>query len=174
MSKLAIEIVVVALGVCLLIGCSSEQAKKEPPEAGASAAGEKYLLAAEPAGALNVADIAATANDQQEVTVVGRIGGSANPWVEDRAAFTIVDMSVDHCPPEEGCPTPWDYCCSRILVPNSTVMVQVVDGKGDAVPTDARKLLGLKELQTVVVHGHVKSESDDSFVLLADGIHVKQ
>ena len=174
MSKNALQALVFALGVALLLGCSSEPATTDAPQAGASPAGAKYLLEAEPSGALNVADMAASAKDQQEVTVVGRIGGSANPWVEDVAAFTIVDMSLEHCAPDEGCPTPWDYCCSINTLPNSTVMVQVVDEKGDVLPTDARKLLGLKELQTIVVNGRLKAESDDSLVLLADGIHVKQ
>lgn len=37
-------------------------------------------------------------------------------------------------------------------------MVKVVDSSGKPLATDARKLLGLKELQTVVVHGVAKRD----------------
>ena len=47
------------------------------------------------------------ANDD-DVLIVGRIGGSSNPWIEGRAAFTIVDLSVKSCNDtlDDKCPTP--------------------------------------------------------------------
>ncbi len=43
----------------------------------------------------------------------GRIGGSEKPFVDGLAAFTIVDLKVPYCADDEGCPTPWDYCCNQ-------------------------------------------------------------
>jgi hypothetical protein len=113
------------------------------------------------------------AKDADEVTLVGRIGGDANPWVEGQAAFLIVDSALQPCKDEEGCPTPWDYCCSMDLLPENKAMVKVVDSSGKTVATDARQLLGIKELQTVVVHGRAKRDEGGNLTVLADGIFVR-
>ena len=157
-----------------IIGCSSEPASKENPSTRATPAGQKYLLADEPKGAQAVTEVGESSKDDQQVTVVGRIGGSAKPWIEGMAAFTIVDESLEPCAPDEGCPTPWDYCCSINSIPKAALMVQVVDEGGKPLQSDAREMLGLKELQTVVVQGRVQRDADDSIVVLADGIHVKK
>ncbi len=52
-------------------------------------------------------------------------------------------------------------------------MVKVVDDGGKTVATDARKLLGLKELQTVVVRGRAKRDEAGNVTVLADGIFVR-
>ena len=162
------------LALCaMLAGCSSESRKKDASASGATPLGKQYLLAGEPEGAQAVAEVGENAKDEQEVTVMGRIGGSADPWVDGMAAFTIVDASLDPCAPDEGCPTPWDYCCSINTIPKAALMVQVVDQSGNPLKYDAREMLGLKELQTVVVQGRVKREGDDSIVLLATGIHIQ-
>ncbi|MEX0587007.1 MAG: hypothetical protein WD176_10205, partial [Pirellulales bacterium] len=62
-----------------------------------SADGEKYRLDSEPAGAQDVAAVRADAADGDDVVVVGRIGGDVDPWVEGRAAITIVDTSIRAC-----------------------------------------------------------------------------
>ena len=54
--------------------------------------------------------------EQDEVVLVGRIGGSEAPFVDGLAAFTIVDAKVPPCSAEEGCETPWDYCCEQDAV----------------------------------------------------------
>jgi len=73
--------------------------------------GSKYLLAAEPEGARGVIDARKNAKDGEDIVLVGRIGGSPDPWVAGRAAFSIVDASVKSCT-EQGCdcPKPWDFC----------------------------------------------------------------
>jgi len=52
-------------------------------------------------------------------------------------------------------------------------MVKVVDATGKSVGTDARKLLGLKELLTVVVHGRAKRDEAGNLTVLADGVFVR-
>jgi len=107
--------------------------------------------------------------------VVGRIGGSANPWVEGRAAFSIVDLSLKACSDREGdeCAMPWDYCCETDLLPKATVLVKVVDDSGNLVATDARELLQAKELQTVVVEGKAKRDEAGNLTVLAGGVYAK-
>jgi hypothetical protein len=51
--------------------------------------------------------------------------------------------------------------------------VKVVGDDGRPVPTDARQLLGIKELQTVVVHGRAKRDDAGNLTVLADGVYVR-
>src|SRR5688500_19551994 len=98
----------VAVGVA---GCSRRQVHTIV-DSDVSAIGANYLVDSEPADAKPVAE-AIGADDEAEVTVVGRIGGSENPWVDDMAAFTIVDPSLKACSdiPGDMCEKHWDYCC---------------------------------------------------------------
>jgi hypothetical protein len=159
--------------LCILVGCGTSPA----PEAvsAPSADGKAFVLAIEPAAPKDVKDARADAQDADEITVVGRIGGDTNPWIEGQAAFMVVDNSLKPCneKDDDGCPTPWDYCCDADALPTHKALVKIVDAEGKTVPTDARKLLGLKELQTVVVHGKAKRDEAGNLTVLADGIYVR-
>lgn len=166
---------VVAVGA-MAIGCGQTHTGTVPQasqsSAAPSAAGKEILLAEEPADAKPVADARETAEDGAEVTVLGRIGGGMNPWVEGRAAFTIVDPKLEYCQPGEGCPTPWDYCCKTDQLPGNRAMIKVVNSAGETVGEDARKLLGVKELQTVVVKGKAKRDEAGNLTVLAERVFV--
>ncbi|MEX2176632.1 MAG: hypothetical protein WD872_19860 [Pirellulaceae bacterium] len=154
-----------------LVGCGASQPM--PNVAAPSAAGAAYRLAAEPAGAKGVKEIRADAKDEEEITLVGRIGGDPNPWVEGQAAFVVMDSVLKPCDADEGCPTPWDCCCDPNLSPETKALVKVVGEDGKPLAVDARKLLGLKELQTVVVHGRAKRDEAGNLTVLADGVFVR-
>lgn len=132
-----------------------------------------YLLDEAPEDAAEVAASREEAKDQQEIVVVGRIGGRANPWIKGTAAFSIVDRSLRPCNEIEGdtCRTPWDYCCEADL-PNATVFVTVVDSAGKIVKQDARELLGVKELDTVYVAGKAKRDKAGNLTLQASKLYV--
>jgi len=136
----------------------------------APAAASPYRLTAEPAGAHGVIETRRAAKDDDAVTLVGRVGGEEKPFVEGAAPFDIVDLTVQPC--EDGCPTPWDYCCAASLE-SSKAMVKVVDAGGSPVSEDARQLLSIKELSTVVVHGRAKRDGRGNLTVLADGVYVK-
>lgn len=157
-----------AVGV---MGCG-RQAPAPQVSQSAPAAVPEFLLREQPANAQPVADVRETAEDGLAVSILGRIGGGANPWVDGRAAFTIVDPKLEPCQPEEGCPTPWDYCCSTDLLPKHQALIKFVDGNGDTVGQDARQLLGVKELQTIVVKGKAKRDEAGNLTVLADGVYV--
>ena len=97
-------------GLLVLPGCSQESSTTTSQASNSASAvdGSKYLLNSEPEDVKGVIKVREEAKDQDDVVIVGRIGGSENPWVEGRAAFSIVDPSLKPC--EEGCPKPWDYC----------------------------------------------------------------
>ncbi len=140
--------------------------------AAASAAGTDMLLSEQPVDAKPVAEVRESAEDGVDVTILGRIGGGTSPWVDGRAAFTIVDPKLEPCKPSEGCPTPWDYCCSTDQLPKNRAMIKVVDAAGGTVEQDARKLLGVKELQTVVVKGKAKRDEAGNLTVLASGVFI--
>lgn len=126
-----------------------------------------YVASTEPAEAVPVGQARESVSDGDTVTVVGTIGGSTKPFVEGLAAFTIVDPKVPYCAAEEGCPTPWDYCCTQDQVKDNIATVKVVDESGDPVASDARKLLGVKELSTVVVQGTAQRDDQGNLTIAA-------
>jgi hypothetical protein len=151
------------LAAVLLAGCSQSN---QP-------AGSEYVLAAEPAGALGIVEARETVQNDDEVVLVGRIGGGTDPFVEGIAAFTLVDLSLEPCPADEGCPTPWDYCCDLNKLASHKATVKVVDQQGRLVSVDARKLLGVDALTTVVVRGKAKRDEAGNLTVLADGVYLK-
>ncbi len=164
--SLSLALTVVAWGC----GQSAPQPTAATPEV--SAAASNMLLREQPIDAQPVAEVRKSAADGVDVTILGRIGGGESPWVEGRAAFTIVDPKLEPCPPGEGCPTPWDYCCVTDQIPANRAMIKIVDAAGDTVEQDARQLLGVKELQTVVVKGKAKRDEAGNLTVLASGVFI--
>ena len=157
------------LVVASVVGCS----ETNPPGAVKSEASgpvSGYLLADKPADVRGVEMARKDSQGGEEIAVEGRIGGSEQPFVEGIAAFTIVDTSLKWCAEDEGCPTPWDYCCSDTA--SKIAMVKVVGPDGRPVGKDARELLGVKELSLVVARGKVKRDEQANLTLLAERIHV--
>jgi hypothetical protein len=160
-------------GLCLWVGCTSSN---NPGTTTVSPEAAKYLLAAEPTAAQAVATAKKEVKDGDDVTLIGRIGGSESPFVAGRASFTIVDTKLVPCSerPGDSCPTPWDYCCDTDQLPSSTASIKVVDESGKTLAIDAKSGLGLKELQTIVVKGKAKRDEAGNLSVLASGIFVKK
>ncbi|MHC4402078.1 MAG: hypothetical protein ACYTG0_20600 [Planctomycetota bacterium] len=154
----------------LALGCSQADEASPPEAASPEAASAEYVLSEEPADATGVIDARKTAEDGQLVAVVGRVGGAEEPFVEGAAAFLIADESLKPC--DDGCPSPWDYCCLAGLA-ESRAMVKIVDDAGQIVEGDAKQLLAVKELQTVVVRGRAKRDDDGNLTILATGVYVR-
>ena len=163
----------------LVSGCGQsapEQATSTEPDAAEAVTTSDVLLTSEPTGAEEVIAARKSAEDNSEVVVVGRIGGSENPWVDCRAVFSIVYNSLKACSDIEGdgCPKPLDYCCETDKLPTATALVKIVDQDGTLINEDARKLLNLKELQTVVVKGKAKRDDAGNLTVFANGIFVRK
>ena len=161
-----------AFATLLVLGCSQDEGGDDAP----SVDGSKYVLKTEPAGAQAVEAVRKDAKDGDEVVVVGRIGGKPDPWGKGYATFTIVDESLKPCNErdDDTCPTPWDYCCDLSDLTDKSAFVEFVDESGKVVKADAKKLLAVKELQTVVVHGKAVRDETGNFTLQADGIFVRK
>jgi hypothetical protein len=138
--------------------------------------GSKYILTEEPDGAIGVIAARESAKNGEPIDVVGRIGGAANPWIEGRAAFTLLDASMTLVAngTESGsnqiC---LDDCCAQERSA-STTLVKVVDVSGRVLPADARKLFDITADDMVVVRGTASKDESGNFVVLADGVHVRR
>lgn len=144
----------------LLSGCggSSTATPSGTAQTPSAALDPSLVLAQEPAGAKNVAEVREKGKDGEEVVVAGWVGGSLEPIIKGRAAFTIVDLGL----PAPECTTkPYSYCCmpKEALLPN-LIMVKFVDGDGKTILKDAHGLLGIKEGDIVVVRGHLECSED--------------
>lgn len=133
-------------------------------------------LKAAPADARPVAEVKKSAQAGQDVVVFGRIGGRKDPFVAGRAMFMLADAGIPSCREkhEDGCPTPWDFCCEpKETILAGTTTVQVVDADGKPLKCSLGPEQGLKPLANVVVAGRIAS-AGDNVVIDATGIYVEQ
>ncbi|MDZ4656095.1 MAG: hypothetical protein SH868_00810 [Bythopirellula sp.] len=137
--------------------------------------GSKFLLSEEPDGAIGVIAARESAEDGKPLVMVGRIGGAANPWIEGRAAFTLLDASmtvVTEGEEAEGAICTGDCCANERLT--CTAMVKVVDAEGQLIAVDSRQLLGVKEADMVVVEGKAQKDKTGNFVMLANRVYIRR
>ena len=165
-----------ALGLVVGCGTGGEDSTADVGGAPSEPKSSEYVLATEPQGAKGVREVREAAADGDDVVVVGRIGGAAEPFLDGYAGFTIVDASVKHCGElhDDGCPTPWDFCCSPPEeLDGARALVKLVDAQGRTVKGDAQALVPVKELNTVVVRGKARRDEAGNLTVEARGIHVR-
>lgn len=165
-----------SLAVLLVCGCGQASSESESLAKGDPAGSPtltRYLASEEPAGVMEIGDARKSAGTDEEVVIVGRIGGSGEPFVEGLAAFTLVDLKVPYCAADEGCPTPWDYCCTQDEVKDNIATIKLVDGEGKLVNEDARNLPGVKELSVVVAQGTALRDESGNLTVAATKIFVR-
>ncbi|RIK74692.1 MAG: hypothetical protein DCC68_22565 [Planctomycetota bacterium] len=166
-------------GLVLLLlavsGCGTSDGGPSAASNGPSADGKQYMFKEEPKDGKDVIAVRESAKDGDDVIVVGRIGGEVDPWLKGFAGFRIVDKSLRACSdiPGDACETPWDYCCETDKLATGAALVKFVDTEGNAVKGNAKELLGVKELQTVVVAGKAKRDEAGNLSILAKGIYVR-
>ncbi|MFM2216817.1 MAG: hypothetical protein RL240_1135 [Planctomycetota bacterium] len=145
----------------------------EPIADGIGAAATTYLATSEPADAVPVGIARKESENGQEITLLGRIGGSSEPFIDGLAAFTIVDPNVPYCADDEGCPTPWDYCCETDAVKSNIATVKIVDTSGKPIQQSAKSLIPLKELSVIVVKGKAKRDDQGNLSISATQVFVR-
>ena len=171
---LTVACMVSALGLCS--GCGTAPASHSTVAA-TNVDADQFKLAEEPDGAMGVIDALESAQDGAPLVLVGRVGGAANPWIDGRAAFSLIDASMAvmaagaecECAEGEIC---MDDCCAEDRL-KCTTLVKIVDGQGDLVSVDSRELLGLKESDMVVLQGTGQRDEAGNFVMLAKGVYVR-
>ncbi|QOJ17609.1 MAG: hypothetical protein HRU76_08440 [Phycisphaeraceae bacterium] len=160
-------------------GCGSNGGGEGAPVNGAAAATlpDSLFLPAAPESAPGVADAKTGAAAGQPITLRGRIGGSRTPFVDGRAAFTIVGAGPAACSdtPGDECRTPWDYCCEpRESLAKHSATIRIVDAAGQPLKVNAKGARGLRELSEIIVVGTVAQSEGDLLVVDATGIFIVQ
>ena len=186
----------IPLCVLALVACGSDSSADTTPSTTSStetptATGEGQEQAAAPAADLSALVLATAPSEAATitslkqaiepgaaVTLTGRVGGRANPFIDGRAAMTVVDPgAVAACDTIEGdsCGTPWDFCCeSQSKIAAAMATVQVVDEQGMPKKVGLNGLGGLAPGSMVVVTGTVSPNSaDGNLIVDATGIHVQ-
>jgi hypothetical protein len=166
----------VATGVMAFAGCLAAVGVVRA-DVDAAAARGRYLLAQEPAG---VATLAAAkerlGTTPQPIVIAGRIGGRGmEPFVKDKASFSLLEIPDDHAKKPGHKPDDCPFCKKRAA--NSPIAaVQFVGADGKELPVDARTLFGLREGQDVVIRGLGVFDPKLGIPVIqitADGIHVR-
>ena len=160
--------------VAVAVGCNNASPTAQSGGTNMSVDGtSQFTLSVEPADAMPVGAARESVQNDDSVTLVGTIGGSMKPFVDGLVAFTIVDPKVPYCSGDDTCPTPWDYCCTQDQVKENIATVKFVDQEGNLVEGDARKLLNVSELSTVVVQGKAKRDEQGNLTVTANKIFVR-
>jgi hypothetical protein len=172
MRSIFISLSILAIAICTGCGTSAEPSITAT---NVSIDGTKYLLNEEPDGAIGVIAARESAEDGAPLVMVGRIGGATNPWIEGRAAFTLLDasMTVVATGEEANGAICTEECCATERLA-CTAVVKFVDGSGRVVSVDSRQLLGVKEADMVVVEGKAQKDKTGNFVMLANRIYIRQ
>lgn len=167
MSRIFALAMLAALFCCAGCNCSSSGVD-------VSAQRSRLLLSEEPPEALGVLDLQESlTSEEQNVVVVGRIGGGQPVFEPHHALFTIVDPSTapshhheDGC--EENCPF-----CSKAAEEHTVAYVHCVDNNGEMLRVAANQLLGIKAGQTVVILGRARADEAGNLIIRAAGVYVR-
>lgn len=177
MNSFQLHFLIALTGLVGVVGCGSASDTTSPvTSTSVKVDASQFQLEEEPDGAVGVIAARESAEDGNPIVLVGRVGGSANPWIDGRAAFTLLDasMSVVAEGKDSG---EGEICtgdCCALERQNCTTLVKVVDSKGKLVAVDSRELLGLKESDMVVVKGTAQKDKTGNFVMLARGVFVRK
>jgi hypothetical protein len=161
-----------AVAFLALLGCGKVDAPSTSVGATRASLDRRFSLSEEPEGAVDVTELRETAKDGDILVVVGSIGGGIDPWVKDRAAFVLVDACA-LTPCDESCCDEQCNCRASELA-DSTVVVKFLDSKGKVIETDARELLGVRALDTVVVRGKAKRDKAGNLAMIAEGLYIRR
>jgi hypothetical protein len=171
--SLAMTVAIAATGCGPSGDETATKSASQQPGAGAPAMASVHLpegmiVRGEPTGT-HVAACKLAAKQGDEVTIVGRIGGSRNPFVSDAAVFTIVDPSLKPCnaKDDDHCSMPWDYCCEdRDSMKRSMATIEIAGDDGTPMALPLRGLQGLDPLATVSVTGIVTERNDQGVLVV--------
>jgi len=159
---------VVVLGLALAAGCVKRSE--------ISAAGQRFVLAEEPSGALGILDYRESKPEPGDVSLIGRVGLEQLKWSNQSAMFVITDPSEaleadgQHQCNDENCP----FCKAKAAGHPSRAIVMLIGEDGQVPAIAARKLLPLEDGQTVVVSGRAEINEQGDLVVHATGLYLRR
>lgn len=156
--------------VAAVASCGADRDTGTPPAVDLPA---ELFAHSMPADAQPVDAVRGSTTVGAKVVLRGLIGGRAKPFVSGRAMFVVVDPGLEPCPPEEGCATPWDCCCSPSdVIAAHSATVQVAGADGAPLAHDLDGVHDLRPGAMVVVAGVVRA-TDGGLLVDASAIHVE-
>lgn len=165
---------------CLLASCKREEAVATRSSATPAAPSPQLsaVLAKAPTGppqAIHAVRTTAKAGD--EITLSGKIMGSASPFVAGRAAFILGDpelLTPCNEMPGDNCETPWDTCCETSEEKKQgTATIQIVGEDGRVLKEEIEGAGGLAKLADITVTGKIAEGSTaDALVVNATAIKI--
>jgi hypothetical protein len=162
------NILILAAVLLCLLGCG-ESASTIPGGPTSANFDPKWIAAEAPTDPLNVGEAREKVKDKQPIRMVGRIGGSPNPFVDGVAAFTLMDLSLPDC---AGGDCSDDGCCTPEELKRNLATVKFVNDYGKAVAVDARELLNVDAKSKVAVEGTAQRDEAGNLVVLAGRLYV--
>lgn len=185
MKRLATTVAAAAviLGTGILAGCSGDGGADTAANAAAtsppapSAVGQPAippnLFASAPfEGTASLSDVKQTASEGDTVTFLGKIGGRVDPFTDGRAVFLVADEILHFCV-DDGCPTPWDACCTpREDIVRLSATVQVTGPDGKPLPISLNGRSGLEPGANIQVRGILSQKGEGFTVIDAESIYV--
>ncbi|MGJ8677131.1 MAG: hypothetical protein ACSHX0_06420 [Akkermansiaceae bacterium] len=156
--------------------------KDEVPSAQTSApssALETILVSTMPESAESISQIRQSVEVGKDVTLSGKVMGSMEPFIEDRAMVLLGDPAIiTSCDlrPGDNCPTPWDVCCDdHDAITASIATIQVLGEDGKPLKQGLKGVNGIKELSNLVVTGTIAEGSNsDNLLINAKSIFVQK
>lgn len=141
----------------LALGCDRDAATSttNQSEPGSISVASEHLLSVEPANAVALTEAAESlGSESKSITLIGKIdAGDFSAFQEKEATFMLSELpqdghGVDDPDHEDNCPF-----CKRRAANAPKAIVQIVDDKGNVIPTDARQLLGVQKGDRVIASG---------------------
>jgi hypothetical protein len=173
---------VLIMGAALMSACDKKPttSASAPPSQSAGTATAlpaTLILTSMPVNAKPVEEQKAAAKVGDTIAISGRVGGSEEPFLEDRALLTLMGPGLPSCAdnPGDACAKPWDYCCEkRADIVKHSATVRVVGPDGKPVKVGLKGQGGMKELSKLVVVGKVSQLDENMMVVDATGIYVEK
>ena len=160
----------IVLGSLAVAGCTSQTTP--------SAEGQAVLLEAEPADAVDLTDYKnslVTGLGMGEATIVGRVrSGEKEPWDDKEATFLLTSLQLESESHDHGGDDHSDCKFCQAKENESLTLVRVLNEDGGVFKTDARKLLGLKTKDLVVVQGQGMLSDEGSLLFDATRVFIKK
>ena len=149
----------------------------EPAPVASATIPTSFFTSTRPANVSDLLAVKETASPGDRVTFLARVGGRANPFVDNVAIFIVADPSLVSCElmgAEDHCPLPWDYCCeAREAIAAGLATVQIVVEGGVPLAVSAEGAGGLEGSKFVVIDGTVLEKNDEGlFTINAESIWV--
>ncbi len=170
--KTALPIILSALA---LSSCEKPKTKAAAPASAVSV--DPWFTTSAPANPSPIHLLRQSAKPGDIITLTGKILGREKPFVDDRAAFILGDVTaLKPCNeiPGDACTTPWDVCCESAEDKlANTATIQLVDKDGRVIKHGLKGVQGLKELSEVTLVGTVApSSSPEALIVNATAIHI--